>query len=178
MRQAVELGIIERNPCSNVVIKKFEAETSNEIHYWEKEHVQRFLQTALETDNMIYYYFFKTLIYTGMRKGEAMALQWDDIDFEKGEISINKTLTYHLDRKKEGSFGPPKTKASKRTIDLEQSLAADLKKLRLEQMKNKMKFGSAYSKLNFVFCKSDGSRLKDRTLHTAFERIKKKAGVS
>ncbi|MGZ0086915.1 tyrosine-type recombinase/integrase [Caldibacillus thermoamylovorans] len=67
------------------------------MHYWEKEHVQRFLKTIIETDKMVYYYFFKTLIYTGMRKGEAMALQWEDIDFEKGEISINKTLTYHLE---------------------------------------------------------------------------------
>ncbi|MGZ0086917.1 tyrosine-type recombinase/integrase [Caldibacillus thermoamylovorans] len=60
---------------------------------------------------------------------------------------------------------------------MEPSLAADLKKLRLEQMKNKMRFGSEYSKLNFVFCKPDGSRLRERTLHTAFERIKKKANV-
>lgn len=42
-------------------------------------------------------------------------------------------------------------------------------------MKNKIRFGSEYSKLNFVFCNPDG--LRDRTLNTAFERIKKRANV-
>ncbi|WP_277934077.1 site-specific integrase [Campylobacter hyointestinalis] len=56
-----------------------------------------------------------------MRPGEIIALLWKDIDFEKKQIRIYKTIV-------RGNFAPPKTKASKRDIDMlplaEQALKA------------------------------------------------------
>ena len=59
-------------------------------------------------------------LYTGLRIGELLALEWTDIDFVKGELRVNKTC--HDGRNQEGVFGRitdiPKTQASIRTIPL------------------------------------------------------------
>jgi len=176
MSKAVDLNLIIKNPCSGVLIKKVDEVQSDKIKYWEKEEIGLFLQ-ACKSDNMMYYYFFLALIRTGLRKGEAMALQWEDIDLEKGELTVNKTLVYHLDTK-EDAFGPPKTSTSYRTIKIDSFLISELKKLQLEQKKNKLLYGGQYSPFHFVFCKSNGFRLRDRTIQTAFDRIKRKSKVS
>ncbi|WP_042348308.1 tyrosine-type recombinase/integrase [Bacillus massiliigorillae] len=176
MSKAVLLGLIIKNPCTGVVIKKIETEKDDKIHYWTKPEINQFLKKCIE-DKMIYYYFFLTLIRTGIRKGEAMALQEEDIDFENNLIHINKTLLYHLSND-EDAFGPPKTDKSYRKIKIDDFLANELKKRILENKKNKLLFGDKYSKLNFVFCKPNGKRLRSRTLQTALERIMKKCEVS
>lgn len=65
------------------------------------------------------------LLYTGLRRGEALALQWSDIDFENNVITINKSIEYinnnpHLKE--------PKTKAGTRCVPMVNILAAELKK--------------------------------------------------
>lgn len=54
------------------------------------------------------------LFMTGMRIGEAAALQWSDIDFETGMLNIDKTLYYKSSD--EYKFVEPKTQANVRTI--------------------------------------------------------------
>ena len=62
---------------------------------------------------------------TGMRIGEAAALQWSDIDFETGLLSITKTLYYKsMDDYK---FVEPKTQASVRTIYIDTDTLSELK---------------------------------------------------
>ena len=176
LKMAVDQNMIIKNPCTGIIIKKVEEVTSKKIHFWNKNEIKDFLQTC-KTDNMMYYYLFLMLIRTGLRKGEAMALQWEDIDIEKCEININKTLIYHLS-KEEAAFGPPKTPNSYRRIKIDQFLIDELKNLQHIQKKNKLQYGDKYSKLNFVFCKSNGNRMRERTIQTAFERIKRKSGVT
>ena len=60
-------------------------------------------------------------INTGLRPGELFALTEDDIDFEKNEIKVNKTLLYQKldgDTQKEFHIDPPKTKSSYRTVPI------------------------------------------------------------
>lgn len=54
------------------------------------------------------------LIYTGLRRGEALGLQWRDIDFKNKQISCTKNLSYHGVHK----IGDPKTEAGIRTVPL------------------------------------------------------------
>ena len=56
--------------------------------------------------------FCKLMLYTGIRPGEAMALQWKDIDFQKEQLTVNKAL------KRSGYIGYPKTDAGVRTIPI------------------------------------------------------------
>ena len=61
---------------------------------------------------------------TGMRIGEAAALQWDDIDFETGMLIISKTLYYKT--MNDYKFVEPKTQASNRTIYIDADTIKEL----------------------------------------------------
>src|SRR5699024_4156224 len=76
------------------------------------------------------------LFMTGMRIGEATALQWDDVDLEEGTLSISKTLYYK--NASNYRFTEPKTKASIRVIALDTDTLRLLRKLK-ELQQNKFK---------------------------------------
>lgn len=174
MEKAVVLQKIETNPCKGVTIPGIEKD--NRIVYMESEHIPLFLKTAYKY-NYIYYIFFKTLLETGMRKGEAAALQWSDIDFKEGTININKTLHFQA-KDKEELFGDTKTYNSVRTITMSKSLTNDLLNHLRWQNENKINLNDIYfHDLNLVFTRNDGYFLPKSTLFNAFSRILKQAEI-
>lgn len=74
---------------------------------------------------------FHLLAYTGMRKGELLALTWDNINFKEKTININKTLS--VNQQGNPLITIPKTKNSIRTIGIDDESIHLLKKWRLEQ---------------------------------------------
>ncbi|NPC92856.1 site-specific integrase [Bacillus sp. WMMC1349] len=127
--------------------------------------------------NYIYYIFFRTLIETGMRKGEAAALQWTDINLRENYIDIKKTLDFSAKIDAE-LFGETKTYDSKRRISIGSSLSFALQKHKKWQFENKQVLQDDYKHhLNLVFCKVDGNILPKSTLFNAFSRILKRAGI-
>lgn len=74
-------------------------------------------------DDNFYKVLFELLYFTGLRKGEVLALKWEDIDFINKTISINKTITRNHE------FQTPKTKSSNRTISISDNLINELSKL-------------------------------------------------
>lgn len=89
---AVRCGYIKKSPCDRVIVpRKTEFEDKeNKKQFYTREELQQFLDGL--KDNNMWYTFFRVLAYTGMRRGECLALTWDDINFKVGTISINKTL--------------------------------------------------------------------------------------
>ncbi len=71
-------------------------------------------------------------LYTGLRIGELLALEWEDIDFEKGLLKVNKSCHYGRDRA--GTYArivePPKTAQSERVIPLPKGLLSSLKAIK------------------------------------------------
>lgn len=92
------------------------------IDFWTPEEYKVF--SAYIQDNIELYTAFEILFYTGMRKGELLALTLNDIDFRQKTIDINKTLAYV-----NGTYvnQPPKTQKSRRTIDVPQFLLTEIK---------------------------------------------------
>jgi len=177
MEKALVLSKLEKNPCSGATISKKNKKQQNGLKYMRSEDIQLFLQYAFK-DNYIYYLFFKTLIHTGMRKGEAAALQWKDVHFKENTISINKTLDFDASSKEE-LFGDTKTYASIRDIIIPQSLANELITHRRMQNSDKLMLtDSYYHELDLIFCRRDGNFLPKSTLFNAFARILKKANLS
>lgn len=70
--------------------------------------------------------FFDCLYYLGLRQGELQALTWNDIDFNKKEVSINKTLTTKIKGEK-WTISTPKTKNSIRILPLSKNVLNGLK---------------------------------------------------
>src|SRR5699024_4244190 len=116
MDRAVVLGLAENNPSKIVRnVKK----TKTKIDFWTKEEFEEVISLFYKEDYYQHFLFISLwfLFMTGMRIGEATAIQWEDIDFDAGVLSIDKTLYYkNVDNY---SFVEPKAKASVRHIALE-----------------------------------------------------------
>jgi integrase len=181
MYEAFERAIIERkvehNPCVGATIKG--KVNKKELQFIDSDDVGRFLQEAYKYD-YIYWIFFKALIDTGMRKGEAAALQWTDINLKERTIDINKSFDFkYASINKEEMFGDVKTYHSARVIKISQSLTNDLLFHIKYQNQNKLSLNEIYHHdLNLVFCRNDGNYLPKSTLFNAFARITKRAGLS
>ncbi|WP_182103748.1 site-specific integrase [Niallia taxi] len=174
--KAIILQKIEKNPCSGVTIKG--EEKQQEIKFIESEHISNFLKEAYK-DDYIYWIFFKVLIETGMRKGEAGALQWSDVNLKDRTIAISKSLDFkEAYSNPDEMFGDVKTYRSNRTITISQGLANDLHFHKKMQNQNKLALNENYHHdLNLVLCRSDGNYMPKSTLANAFRRIIKSAGL-
>lgn len=126
---AKRLDYCKDNPVKQILMPKSTSRPRRDTskNYYAKEELQRFLKDAKDVGPRIYT-FFLLLATTGMRKGEALALDWSDIDYEGKQISITKTLAYGLG----GKYGvqSPKTKAGVRTVPLTDKMEVVLKEYR------------------------------------------------
>lgn len=167
---------IEENPCNGAIIPKSKSKKKNKLEYINSDDIPTFLKVARQ-DNYIYYIFFRTLLETGMRKGEAAALQRKDIDFKSGYIYVNKTLDFGAENE-ESLFGDTKTFESERRIKMSDSLAKELSKHMNYLNEQRTVYNDIYKhELDLVFCREDGNFLPKSTLFNALNRICKKAGI-
>ncbi|MFJ8266586.1 tyrosine-type recombinase/integrase [Peribacillus asahii] len=119
------------------------------------------------------------LIETGLRKGEAAALQWTDINLKEETISITKSLDFKEASKDPSKmFGNTKNYNSKRVITISHALANDLRFHQKYQNQNKLALKDNYlHDLNLVLCRNDGNYMPKSSLFNSFSRILKKAGL-
>lgn len=156
-KRAVELEVLKNDPTQYAIVPKSqitveELEQEKEIpKYLEKEELAIFLQTAKEHGLNRDYPIFLTLAYTGIRVGELCALKWSDIDTVEQTISISKTYYNPINNIKEYKLLTPKTKTSKRIIDVDEIVLAELEKHRIEQNKIRMSYRNTYHDKGFVF---------------------------
>ena len=129
---------------------------------------QNKLEDYLETHSSRYKNIILLCLYTGMRIGEVLALNYtDDIDLENKMIKITKTLT--KDRNKKTVIGPTKTKSGRRNIEINE-LTEDIIK---DSINNKME-----NKNKILYCQENGQLYVDNTINSAFKRICKNAGIT
>ncbi len=118
LEKAKTEGLIQINPAKGCEIPSKKAA---EMKILSKDEIQRFLIQAKAEG---YFELFLLELSTGLRRGEILALQWRNINFQTGELRINKQIT-HTD----GTLTAvkPKTKSSIRTIVLAPSVLSILK---------------------------------------------------
>ena len=121
--RAVKDGLIKKNPILGV---KLPPPEPKEMKVLSKEEIQRFLIQA-KAEGM--YELFLLELTTGLRRGEILALTWDDLDFETGELHINKQVTPVGGK---NIISEPKTKAAFRTIILPPVMVDLLREYRKE----------------------------------------------
>lgn len=105
------------------------------LDFWTVEEYEKFLRAV---DDPVYIALYETLFFMGLRIGEANALLWEDIDFEKGTMSINKTVDTKM-RSENGSYlvTTPKTSSSVRLLPMNKRVSASLKMVYAECQKKK-----------------------------------------
>lgn len=144
-------------------------ERKKEMKFYTPDEFQKFL--SVEND-LRFRCAFQTLFYCGLRNGELRGLTWNDINFRKSCLSVNKAVTKVPDRKnnKPYSVSSPKTSSSYRTIPIPNFLLEDLKQL-YDDSTRYYKFNDEW----YVFGDVDPmpeTTLRDRKTKNAF-----KAGV-
>ena len=102
--------------------KKAASKKKKPENYYTKSELEKFLSLAEEKLPYKWFVFFRLLAYTGIRRGEALALTWDDIDIKAKTVSISKTIS----NGENGHFvsETPKTDKSNRVILLDDTTAA------------------------------------------------------
>ena len=119
--QAVAEHLIPSNPADNC---KLPTVHRKEMQVLNREEMQRLLIQAKYEG---YYELFLLELSTGLRIGELLALQWDDLNFTTGELKIDKQI---LRGNHDPAVTEPKTKASIRTVILPPSVLNALKEYR------------------------------------------------
>lgn len=165
MDRAVVLGLADKNPSKIVGnVKKQKAK----IDFWTKEEFEKVISCMYKGDYYQHFLYVSLwfLFMTGMRIGEATAIQWEDIDFETGVLKIDKTLYYKSLNHYE--FVEPKTKASTRFIVLDVDTLMILNEWKTVQ--------ETVVKTGFVMS-YNGAPTQKHTLSYAITRFSKLAGV-
>lgn len=147
LQYAVHLQIITRNPADNIIVPCMRQEEKN-LKYLDDSQLKQFIgyldslpDNYKNNYNRVLYQF---LLATGLRIGEAIALEWSDIDLENGTINITKTFNPVINK-----LSTPKTKAGKRVISIDRK---SLLMLRLYKVRQEQKFKEMISPYgNYVF---------------------------
>lgn len=169
---AVQQGLMPNNPAKAA---QWPSEERTPGKAATPEEMGRFM-AELDGERFVWKALFLLLATTGMRRGEAVGLDWGAVDLERGMICIRQSATT-------GSNGvelnTPKTKAGVRNVALVDSLIPMLKQLRVEQMKNRMFFGESWIDSGAVFSNPEtGARLNPDSVSTRFRKICDRCGVN
>ena len=120
-------------------------------------------------------FIFYLGLQTGMRVGEILALNWNDIDFKENTIEITKNYLKNVK-----ILDIPKTLSSIRKIYISDEIKEVFKKIKYEQNQNKLKYGKEYIKyfrnkkeVDFIFRKENGEQITYNTLLNTLKKIKR-----
>jgi integrase len=151
LKHAIEDEFIEVNPCDKM--GKYCGEKNKKMNPLDVEQAQQLLEKAthlpIELEAL-----YATMVFTGLRIGEALALEWTDIDFEKRMMKVTKQWDY---RRKE--IRPPKND-SQRVVRLSPRAAETLKRLEKEKVS-----------VHLVFPNTNGSYLTHAKVVRWLDRI-------
>lgn len=137
---ALKMGYINSNPKDKFTMPKKKQELKDDAwKYYTREEVHALFEYLEKENNLEWLVFFRLLAFTGIRKGECLALTWNDIDFINSTLTINKTISVGLQNKQ--IIQDPKSFNSYRTVTLDEITIQMLKKWRVEQASMLLKFG-------------------------------------
>jgi integrase len=147
---AVRWGIVHRNVAALVDPPRI---VRREVRPLSPEEARRLLD-AVRGDRLEA--LFTVALAVGVREGEGFALQWDDVDFEAGTLTVRHSL---LRMKGRLELAEPKTERSRRTIALPDKVVASLRAHRARQLEERFVAGAGWQDWNLVFATEIGTPL-------------------
>jgi len=168
---AFRMGYISSNPKDKFIMpKKVQEQQDEDLKYYTREELITLFKYLEKDATNEWFTFFRLLAYTGIRKGECLALTWNDIDFKNNTLTVNKTISVGLNNKQ--IVQDPKSFNSFRTISIDTNTMTILKKWKTEQASILLKFGyNSMNKNQLLF--STASRNKMYTLSKPRTILKK-----
>lgn len=144
LQYGVTMQAIKHNPARDVIIPRKQQNKEHKVKFFSNQELKQFLGYLENLDQSSYenffdYVLYKTLLASGCRIGEALALEWSDIDLKKGIISISKTLNRYQET------NTPKSKAGLREVDIDTATVSLLKEYKKRQQIQAWQLGRSVS---------------------------------
>ena len=166
---AVDNDVIRTTPLKRTVVLPKKEKRERRVLTLDEQ--TNFFYGARESEN---YLIYCLALQTGMRSGELIGLQFDDLDFVNRRIYVNRTCEYDY-KAKEYVCGSPKSEAGKRCIPMTDVAYSILKTIEKERKTRKV-VNLKYT--NFVFLSPKGIPCKNSTLDEDIAKFAKKLGIS
>lgn len=161
LHTAQKWGLLSRNVADGVTAPK---QQRTEMHVLDEDGIQKALEAARSTP---YFTLVHLLLFpTGLRRSEALALRWSDVDLLTGQVSVSRSL--HHGRDGASHFRPPKTAKARRTVALPPSACMVLREHRESQGSRKED--------GLVFARGDGSPMLPDSVSQAWAKLAERLG--
>ena len=172
LRSALDIasrdGLIRSNPAA--AVRRPGVERKDAAHLT-AEQAQALLD-AIRGDRLES--LVRLMLATGLRRGEALALHWSDVDLDSGLLKIRWTLA----RTSQGlQLDEPKTDKSRRTVPLPRSAIETLRAHRTRQLEELRRAAAAWQEHGLVFTTEIGTPLEPRNVLRRFEVLAERAGL-
>lgn len=168
LQNAVYWQILPYNPADRVKPPKHERP---QIKYYDDIQCKKLLE-ALENEEIKFQTIVILTLFTGMRRGEVLGLEWSDIDFKEGFVNITKASQYTSEK---GIFVKnPKTQSSIREVGIPDIVINMLKKYRTWYEAEKERCGDLWNNSNRLFVTWNGNPMHPDTVTDWFRSFIKK----
>lgn len=168
LNSAVKRRLLAWNPALHVEVPQHRR--SRRV-VWTPDEVAAFLEVARHHR---LHRLFHLLVYTGMRRGEALGLHWRDVDLGRGQLTVSTQIT---DEGTGLALGPTKTQAGERVIPMDPHTVRTLRRQREHQDAEHQRWGSAWQDTGLVFTREDGTWLRPNSVTHLFQKLVAEAGV-
>jgi len=164
------------NPIADTELPAWSLSDKTPVRAPSVEEVQRLLDSSC-TEDVRHSTFLRLVAATGMRRGEACALRWSDLDADRGSIQVDESV---ISAKGGATVKAPKTRASIRRLALDTDSLAVLEVLRAEQVRLSTACGESLDPDAFMFSFEPRGTTPPHpdVMSHAFTRIRQAAGVA
>lgn len=171
LTHAVKLGLLAKNPCKATTPPRPD---HNEMSVYDEDQIQILLITAKEIGDP-YYPVYYLALHTGMRQGELLGLRWDDLDWDKRTLRVQRQVV----RPKGGGFDftKPKSKSGIRTIILGNQMLSVLRDQQSYVNVLKEDVGKDWKEHNLMFPSLVGTPVLNSNLRRSFARLLGASGL-
>lgn len=171
LEQAVIAGVLRNNPADHIRLPKIKKPDLKPIM---DDNVGRFMEAIKGNE---YERFFIVALFSGLRQSELIGLQWDDVDFENGTLTVHRQIQKSHDSA--GYHFLEETKNGKeRTAAIAPSIVKVLKSQKAQQAEWRLAAGPLWNnERNLVFTNELGEHLKHRTINNHFKKIVASIGL-
>src|SRR5262245_20254516 len=170
IQYALDHSMLLKSPLQGVELPKKEKRKANVL---EPAEALKVLEVCRDEPMGI---FVEFLLWSGTRPNEAAALQWKDVDWEKGSVQIRRNVA-RLDNGKSWEFDDTKTESGNRSFTMPASFMARLKEHRQAQLEQRMRIGRDWYDYDLVFPNEVGEPLTRSAYKYLWVGILKKAGL-
>ena len=168
---AVSIQVISTNPASDIIVPRRKTKEGQKLKYLDDDNLKKFLSYLDQLPNTTKDFYdtvlYKTLLATGLRIRECLALEWSDIDLQNGSLSVTKTLNTLKE------ITSPKSKSSIREISLDTKTVLLLRLYKARQSQIGREIGVTYER---VFSDSFDNYREAGALRFRLEKHLKLAG--